>query len=94
VILLGALVVTNRTGTGPAVTLIAVTAGAVHGHAHGAELPTGAMPVAYVVGLVVATAVLHLVGVVIGLVIRDRRLVRVAAGSFLAAAGAVLLSGG
>lgn len=92
VMLLGALVVAGRTGSGPVTLAVAATVGAVHGHAHGAELPSGAMPLAYVAGFVVATAALHLAGIAIGLVIRDRRLVRVAAGSFLAAAGALILT--
>jgi urease accessory protein len=37
-----------------------------HGHAHGAELPPGADAVAYSVGFVVATGLLHLAGIAIG----------------------------
>src|SRR5512136_2618933 len=37
-----------------------------HGHAHGAELPPGADVVAYSVGFVVATGLLHLTGIAIG----------------------------
>lgn len=38
-----------------------------HGHAHGAELPNAADPIAYAVGFVVATGLLHLAGIGIGL---------------------------
>src|SRR5216683_703533 len=37
-----------------------------HGHAHGAELPSAANPLAYGVGFVVATGLLHLGGIAIG----------------------------
>jgi len=37
-----------------------------HGHAHGVELPSAANPLAYGVGFVVATGVLHLCGIAIG----------------------------
>jgi urease accessory protein len=38
-----------------------------HGHAHGAELPAGADAVAYSLGFVIATGLLHLAGVAFGL---------------------------
>jgi urease accessory protein len=41
-----------------------------HGHAHGAELPTGADAVAYSVGFVIATGCLHLAGIGFGLLTR------------------------
>jgi urease accessory protein len=37
-----------------------------HGYAHGRELPGAADPIAYAVGFVVATGLLHLVGILIG----------------------------
>jgi urease accessory protein len=37
-----------------------------HGHAHGVELPSAANPLAYGVGFVVATGLLHLCGIAIG----------------------------
>ena len=37
-----------------------------HGHAHGVELPSAANPLAYGVGFVVATGLLHLSGIAIG----------------------------
>jgi urease accessory protein len=65
-----------------------------HGHAHGAELPPGADAVAYSVGFVVATGMLHLCGIAFGLLTRwpaGRIAVR-AAGGAIAIAGAVFLS--
>ena len=41
-----------------------------HGHAHGAELPGSADPLAYGVGFVVATGLLHLCGIMIGTLTR------------------------
>ena len=40
-----------------------------HGHAHGMELPDAANPLAYGVGFVLATGLLHLCGILIGLLI-------------------------
>lgn len=73
-----------------ALGLLAV-AGAAHGHAHGAEAPLAANEAAYVVGFLAATVSLHLAGVGIGAVIRDRRTVRLATGLSAVAAGALLL---
>ena len=41
-----------------------------HGYAHGAELPEAANPFAYGVGFVIATGLLHLAGIALGLLIR------------------------
>jgi urease accessory protein len=48
-----------------ALVLIAVYA-AFHGFAHGAELPATAHPAYFVLGFVVATGLIHLVGISIG----------------------------
>ncbi len=59
-----------------------------HGHAHGAELPEAATPVAYAIGFVVATALLHGVGIGAGLLLRDRGALLVrGAGGLVALAG-------
>ena len=81
----------------PPLWIAAVLVGAFaifHGHAHGAELPPGADAVAYSVGFVVATGLLHLCGIAFGLLARwpaGRIAVR-AAGGAIALAGAVFLS--
>src|SRR6185436_2270386 len=66
-----------------------------HGHAHGAELPPGADIVAYSVGFVVATGLLHLTGIAIGLLARWRagRIAVRTAGGAIALAGVAFLSG-
>ena len=66
-----------------------------HGYAHGTELPPGADAVAYSAGFVIATGVLHLLGIAFGFIARwpaGRIAVR-AAGGAIALAGAVFLSG-
>jgi urease accessory protein len=65
-----------------------------HGHAHGAELPPGSDAVAFSVGFVMATGLLHLTGIAFGLLTRwpaGRMAVRVV-GCGIALAGVVFLS--
>lgn len=65
-----------------------------HGHAHGTELPEAASPLAYSLGFVIATGLLHLSGISFGLLVRwplGRMAVRTA-GALIAIAGAVFLS--
>jgi urease accessory protein len=40
-----------------------------HGHAHGSEMPLDALGVAYGLGFMLATALLHAVGIGVGLLI-------------------------
>lgn len=57
----------------PPIGVAAVIVGAFgifHGHAHGTELPTAADPMAYSLGFVVATGLLHLCGIAIGAMTR------------------------
>lgn len=64
-----------------------------HGHAHGTELPLAASPVAYSLGFVISTGLLHLGGIAVGLVARwpaGRAVVR-AVGGGIALAGLVFL---
>jgi urease accessory protein len=66
-----------------------------HGHAHGTEMPLATNPLAYALGFVVATGLLHLVGIAFGLVTRaplGAVAVRVA-GVLIASAGAWFLYG-
>src|SRR6195256_1116132 len=81
----------------PPLWIAAVLVGAFaifHGHAHGAELPPGADAVAYSVGFVVATGILHLCGIAFGLLTRwpSGRIAVRTAGVAIALAGAVFLS--
>ena len=66
-----------------------------HGHAHGTELPMTADPWLYGAGFVLATALLHGIGLVFGSAARrpvGRPLVRLA-GAAVSAAGVVLFAG-
>jgi urease accessory protein len=66
-----------------------------HGHAHGTELPEAANPLAYGVGFVIATGLLHLSGIALGLLARwpvGLRAVRVG-GGLIACAGLFFLVG-
>ena len=66
-----------------------------HGYAHGTELPTAANALAYSVGFVVSTGLLHLAGIGIGELIRwpVGRIVARAVGGIIALAGIVFLTG-
>jgi urease accessory protein len=66
-----------------------------HGHAHGAELPHAAQPLAYGVGFVLATGLLHATGIGVGVLQRWREGSRALrfAGAGIAAAGIYLLFG-
>jgi urease accessory protein len=69
-IALGALVA-FRIRAPIAIAMLLVGAFAIfHGYAHGRELPLAADPLAYGAGFVVATGLLHLCGIVIGLLVR------------------------
>ncbi len=57
-----------------------------HGHAHGTELPNATNPLTYSLGFVVATGLLHLSGIAIGL------LARWPFGKLLVRAGGVLIA--
>lgn len=64
-----------------------------HGHAHGTELPAAASPLAYSLGFVIATGLLHLAGIGFGLLVRwplGRIAVR-AGGAVIALGGLVFL---
>ena len=64
-----------------------------HGHAHGRELPAGANALLYSLGFVMATGLLHAVGILLGVAHRwsaGRRAIR-AAGGGVALAGLFFL---
>jgi urease accessory protein len=66
-----------------------------HGHAHGTEMPLAANPIAYAVGFVIATGLLHLAGIALGVATRapmGATAVR-AGGVVIAVAGAYFLYG-
>ncbi len=66
-----------------------------HGHAHGTELPEAANPIAYAVGFVIATGLLHLAGILFGTLMGSeigKWAVR-AGGAVIALVGAAFLVG-
>lgn len=80
----------------PHLAIAAILVGAFaifHGYAHGAELPDGRSAAAYSAGFVIATGLLHLAGIAIGLLTRWPAGVTAVrfAGSAIAIAGLVFL---
>jgi urease accessory protein len=92
VVALGLLVLSAvRLPVAAGAVLVAVFA-LLHGHAHGAELPTGAAAATYAAGFVVATALLHALGLGIATIAKSdagRMAVR-GAGALVAVAGVAL----
>jgi urease accessory protein len=81
----------------PPLSIAAILVGAFaifHGHAHGSELPPGADAFAYSAGFVIATGLLHLAGIAVGLLARwpAGLIVVRAIGGAIAFAGLVFLS--
>ena len=88
-ILLGAMVLGE---VRPKLVVAAILVGVFaifHGHAHGTELPAGQSGLLYSMGFVIATGVLHGIGISIGLIHRwpVGKLVLRGAGAFIAAMG-------
>ncbi|MDR3392535.1 MAG: HupE/UreJ family protein [Sulfuriferula sp.] len=74
VLVLGLLVTFSaRLPLAAGATLVGIFA-LFHGHAHGTELPLAASPVAYALGFVLATAVLHGIGIALGKYMKDSAL--------------------
>jgi len=66
-----------------------------HGHAHGTELPASANPLAFSLGFVIATGMLHVCGIAFGLLVRwpyGKLVVRLCGGA-IAAVGVGFLTG-
>lgn len=82
----------------PPIWVAAVIVGAFaifHGHAHGTELPSAANPLAYSLGFVIATGLLHISGIAFGMMVHwpFGKIVVRAGGSVIALAGAGFLAG-
>ena len=95
VVVLGSLVASaRRVPLWTALVIVGVFAVA-HGHAHGVELPRTADALDFTIGFVVATGLLHLTGIVIGLLTRwPRGVIAVrACGCAVAAAGCYFIYG-
>jgi urease accessory protein len=89
----GCIAAALRAPTWAAITIIATFA-LFHGYAHGRELPSAADPIGYSTGFVLTTGLLHVAGIVIGL-LADRRGGATAirtAGAAIAATGVLFLA--
>ncbi len=66
-----------------------------HGHAHGTELPGAANPLAYSIGFVLSTGLLHLSGIAFGMLVRwpAGKIAVQAGGGLIALAGVGFLTG-
>jgi urease accessory protein len=85
-------------GARPPLWVAAIVVGAFaifHGHAHGTELPVAADALAYAVGFVIGTGLLHLIGITFGLATRWEagKVAVKAAGGAIAVAGLAFLTG-
>ena len=92
VVLGGCVALSLRPPPWVAATVVAAFA-IFHGHAHGTALPLSGAPLVYGAGFVVATGLLHVGGIVIGILNRwplGARVIR-AGGVFIAATGFVFL---
>lgn len=90
VVLLGLMILARMELPLAVGTMVIALFAVYHGHAHGSEA-TGSI-LAYMVGLAVATATLHVAGIGLGLLMTRARFATFAAGSVIAAAGAYLLA--
>lgn len=91
--LLGAMVLAESR---PKLIIAAVLVGffaVFHGHAHGTELPAGQSGLLYSMGFVLATGILHALGIAMGLIYRwpTGRLAVRGAGAFIAVMGVSFL---
>ena len=67
VLVLGLGIVMAHRGLSPwPITALVAFFGALHGQAHGAEIPGSASPALYTLGFVISTSVLHIFGMIIG----------------------------
>jgi len=92
-LVLGVMVLSECRPPLPVAALLVGLFAVFHGHAHGSELPAGSSGTTYSIGFVVATGLLHAVGIGLGLCRRSERgrLALRAAGSVVAAGGLVFL---
>jgi urease accessory protein len=54
-------------------SLCVSAAGLCHGYAHGSEIPSGAIPILFIAGMMAGTALLHVLGLGGGLIIKHHR---------------------
>ena len=96
VIALGLVILTAARATPVVACAVVAVFALFHGYAHGTELPETADPVGYAVGFVLATGLLHLAGIGLGLLksLRFGELGLRAVGAVIAAAGVMFLTAG
>lgn len=75
------------------VPVVALGFGAIHGIAHGGEVPDSAHPALYVAGFVSATIALHLSGVFVGTAVGQHSTARAGIAGFVSFAGVAILAG-
>ncbi|MGF1525493.1 MAG: HupE/UreJ family protein [Candidatus Competibacterales bacterium] len=92
-IVLGLMVALAARPPLPIAALLVAIFAIFHGYAHGTALPGAASPLTYSAGFVVATGLLHLAGIALGLLVHwpAGRVVVRAVGGAIAAAGAYFL---
>ncbi|RLJ70780.1 urease accessory protein [Hydrogenivirga caldilitoris] len=88
IVAMGLLLLTKRIGLSVALPLIALS-GIVHGNLHGLEAPALHSPALYVLGLLLSTTMLHLSGMAVGSLMRERY-VKLAGAALLALAVALI----
>jgi urease accessory protein len=92
VLVLGLIITMSARLALPAAIALVGAFAIFHGHAHTAELPESVGPLYYGAGFIVATALLHATGVVLGTALQRRHAMLVPAGGVcIAAAGLGLL---
>jgi urease accessory protein len=94
-VILGVMILLAARPRIPAAAAVVGSFAIFHGYAHGAELPAAAEPLAYGVGFVLVTGLLHACGIVLGLVDRwpiGARALR-GAGAVISVVGVYLLAG-
>ncbi|MFO1329943.1 MAG: HupE/UreJ family protein [Rubrivivax sp.] len=93
-IVLGAMVAAAARPPLLLAALIVGTFAVFHGHAHGTELPEAASPLAYSLGFVISTGLLHVAGIAFGLLARwpAGRLAVRGGGALVAATGVAFLA--
>lgn len=92
VLALGSLVAGSiRVSAGVGVLTVSLFA-LYHGYAHGLELPEAGTPLTYAAGFVLATACLHLIGIGVGIGLRQSQWLTRIGGTALTATGVYLLA--
>lgn len=93
VLVLGSMVAGSVKVSGWASILAVSLFALFHGYAHGLEMPQAATPWAYATGFILATAMLHGLGISLGLILKRYQYLPRIGGTAIALSGAYLLAG-